>query len=324
MTVERLITADMPNALGEFSTQTSVAVSTAQARTGSKSFLLNNNADTFTIAMTAAASKYYRLCLFIETAGSVNPAFLISAQEGATVHVQVVWDSSTGKLSARRGTTTLGTGTAVLNTNTWYCIEVYYSIHDSTGAVTVKVNGTTDIALTNQDTKNAGTTGQPDNLKITLGSTINVAYYIDDGCISDAWPGQHGIYVLLPTGAGSNAAWAASAGNAFDCVNDDDFTDYISDDTISDKHDFALADLPITPDALGAVQAVAVAKLNSAGSGNVRVYIDSGGTAGNGADTALSTSAQNVRAVFALDPNGSVAWAAAAINALKLGIESRP
>ena len=323
MTVERLITADMPNALGEFSAYTSVDLSSTQARTGTKSFLLNHESDTFTIAMTAAAAKYYRMCLYIATAGASEPALLISARESTTVHVQIVWSPSTGKLSARRGTTLLGTGTAVLSINTWYCIEVYYSVHDSTGAVTVKVNGTTDIALTNQDTKNGGTTGQPDNLKVTFDYVGNVAYYFDDLCISDAWPGQHGIYVLLPTGAGSSAGWAASAGDAYACVNDDDFTDYISDDTTSDKHDFALADLSITPDSLGAVQAVAVAKLNAAGSGSMRVYIDSAGTAGNGADVGLSTSAQNVRAVFALDPNGSAAWAAAAINALKLGVESR-
>ena len=247
----------------------------------------------------------------------------IYMREGATNHVVLNLSNASGYLwRALRNTTLLGAGSVVCAPYGWWCLEFYFLINDSTGVVTTKINGVQDIALTSVDTKNAGVTGNIDN--IAIGGN-GATYHWDDIAIATDWPGQHGIYTAITNGAGDNADYTASSGADSDCVNDAfnsaEYTKYLSSTTVGHKSDFALADVNGTFSSYGAVQIVANAKLAAAGSGSVRPYIDSGGTDYNGTTLGLSTSPLNATHVWNTDPADSTAWTAAKINALKGGVE---
>ena len=68
----------------------------------------------------------------------------------------------TGSFSrVRRGNaggTVLGTtATGLIAINTWYYIELQVVLSDTVGVVNLTIDGTSRLALTSQDTKNAGT-----------------------------------------------------------------------------------------------------------------------------------------------------------------------
>ena len=101
------------------------------------------------------------------------------SDSAATFHLYMQIHS-TGALRVQRGdfVTTLGTSAAgVITANTWHYIEVQATLHDTTGAVQVKVNGTSVLNVTNVDTKNAGTKTVLDTIKVmgtgNGGSTLN-------------------------------------------------------------------------------------------------------------------------------------------------------
>jgi hypothetical protein len=96
------------------------------------------------------------------TTGAVLLACFLS-DNGATIHVSVVLNPSTGVITAYRGSSTgavLGTatlsGSAIL-TNTWGYWETKATLSDTVGEVHVRYNGAAVLDVTGADTKNAGT-----------------------------------------------------------------------------------------------------------------------------------------------------------------------
>lgn len=303
-----------------------VAVSNTVARTGTYSFRGGSTAVCHK-TMPARADNYLKAALLCSASSGQTSE--IRFRESTTAHITVLFNFSSGAITVYRGTnagTQLATTAASLMLNTWYCVEIYAKTHDSTGAFTLKVNGATlsDLTLTNADTRNGSTTGNADNIQFYSGGTYT---YWDDIVIrDDTWPGTGGIYVLVPTGAGSLANWTASAGSAYQCVDElpASYADYISTDaaTLNTKHDLAFGNMTGTFDSIPVVGVYISAKLDAAGSGNVRPYADSNGTTSSGTALALSTSAQVTAHYMALNPDGSAAWTKAAVDALIAGVET--
>lgn len=103
----------------------------------------------------------------------------LRSDTAATVHL-TVQALATGAVEVRRGTaagTVLATSTAgLLAVNTWAYIEVQTKLHDTTGFVTVRVNGTQVAAVTAVDTKNAGTKTTFDAIFLSTTGTITDSY----------------------------------------------------------------------------------------------------------------------------------------------------
>lgn len=250
----------------------------------------------------------------------------LSFREGTAVHVKLGFNLSSGEIDVYRDTTLLGSTSGTgMTTNAWFCIEGKVIIHDSTGEVTLKVNGTQRCNLTSKDTRNAGTSGVADNMYFAASTTH---CYWDDIVIDDAaYPGTGGIEVLAVTGDGTNTSWAASTGDDYECVNENppSATDYVSTDagTTGTKESFAMGDLSITPAAIARVGILINALLDGAGSGNLTPFILSNGNEDNGTAKALSTSALWAEQYEETDAgHAGAAWSKTYVDAIEAGFKT--
>lgn len=87
----------------------------------------------------------------------------------ATRHVRLVYNGTTAQtLTVFRDVVTLGTSsTGLIPVNTWAYIEMQVLLHATLGSVTVRVNGTAVITLTNVNTSNGGTVPKFDTVRLT-------------------------------------------------------------------------------------------------------------------------------------------------------------
>jgi hypothetical protein len=337
MAIQRLITADMPNIWGEVSRSNAARLSRSStwARTGVYSLLTTTSAAYHTISRGVSSDTCYAR-FALKCISVPSGAFCMNFLEGASAHMSLVFIGTA--LYFRRGVspsnaypsgTTIGDALEYsFGANQTAVFEMYVKVHDTEGEVALKIDGIQIASITGIDTRNGGS-GVINGLGISQngGTGTAGAYHIDDIAIADDWPGTFGNYVFWPNGAGDNADWSASSGNPWECVNKDadgvgDFGDYITDNTNSGKHDFAVENLPFTPAALGAVLVIGAGRVPS-GSGNARVYAISGATVVTGDDMALSSDAVNMKKLLLVDPNTGEPWTAAGINGLKIGVESR-
>jgi hypothetical protein len=124
-----------------------------------------------------------------------------------------------GQLTVKRGDgTVLGTGTKVLASGRWYYIQWRFIISDTVGVATLKVDGTTEIDLSSQDTKNDGASSTSDRLTFFAGNGGSFMAW-DDVTINDttdtdnvSYPDHLGIEALLPSAAGDNTGLSTTGG----------------------------------------------------------------------------------------------------------------
>ncbi len=110
----------------------------------------------------------------IETLNGTRPMLTLRSDANVTTHLTVD-SNATGSLEVRRGTTTgtvLASSAAGFVAGTWYYVELQAKLHDTTGFVTLRVNGVQVASATNVDTKNAGTKTTFDTIFMTTGSTV--------------------------------------------------------------------------------------------------------------------------------------------------------
>lgn len=105
----------------------------------------------------------------------------LRSDAAATQHLTIV-ATSTGAIEIRRGTvsgTVLATtATGLIAINTWNYLELQAKLHDTTGFVTLRLNGTQVATATNVDTKNAGTKTTFDSVQ--LAGATGIADTFDD------------------------------------------------------------------------------------------------------------------------------------------------
>ena len=192
------------------------------------------------------AAVWVRFYLRIDTAPSSGTEGIVFRLGLTQIAVRLVNDGGSLKLRLYDSAgSLLGTGSAVLTTGTWYRVEVAWAKGED-AAYELRIDGNTQVS----GSGNLGTTDAAafyfGRLFVTGATTTDL--YIDDICIrDDTWPGAGEIKMLSPSGAGAASDWSASAGNAFECVdelspNGDD--DYISvvDPAGATEHHFALPD----------------------------------------------------------------------------------
>lgn len=222
-----------------------------------------------------------------------------------------------------------------LTPGSWHWIEVKVTLGttSSNGAVEVKVNGSTVINATSQDTNSTGSGASVIELGAGGASNPNEAY-IDDVVIYDAtgstvndFLGDTKITTHSPTADAATVDWTASAGSDFQCVDEtpnaaNDDTDYISSSTAGQESRFAMGNLADTPSAIHGVQVRYRAKKTDAGDRTVRSLINSSASESVGNTRGLPTLYRWFYGdFFPLDPNGSIAWTDTTINALEVGVE---
>jgi hypothetical protein len=291
-------------------------------------------------------NRYVRQTLDAQATWILGAAVKITTLPGSnSTALFAVWDAGSlqcdlrvlpdGTLRVTRNGTTLGTTTYALSTGVWYYIEFKVLINDTTGTAEVKVDGSSKLALTSQDTK---ATANATANQISLGDSAALVsgpadfddFYACDGAGStnNNFLGDVRVDAYLPSGNGNSSVLVGSDGNSTDnylLVDDpttlDDDTTYVQSSTSGDLDDYAFADMTHTPTSIFGIQVLVNAKKDDAGSRSVATLTRSGSTNYAGATQALGTSYTYYSDIRETDPDTAVAWTKAGFNAASHGVK---
>ena len=254
-------------------------------------------------------------------------AFYDSGSEQVTVHL-----NSSGKLYVARGATVLGTGATVLSINVFYYIEVKATIDNTVGAVTVKINGTTEITITGADTQQTAN-ASANQIIIggdqfsTGGGTFktydDLVIWDTSGTANNDFMGDIRVQALLPSGAGTTTAWTPSSGANYTDVDEsapNDDTDYVSSSTPGQIDTYAMGNLTSVAGTIKAVQSLLYARKDDAGVRTIAPVFHISATDYVQANLPdLTTSYQYLPQILEVSPATAVAWTLAEINAMEFG-----
>lgn len=265
---------------------------------------------------------------------TANARDIIALYDSGTIQAAVRLNAD-GTLSAMRGTTVIGTTTFALSAGLFYYIEMKVVIHDSTGTFEIKVDGSSKLALTSQDTKNTSN-ATANEIRIGPAGTVSAGstYTWDDlyicdgqGSTNNTFLGDCRVDTVYPTGNGNSSQLTGSDGNSTDnyllvdetSPNDD--TDYVESSTAGNKDTYACGDISHTPTSIFGIQVLANAKKDDAGARSIATVTRSGSTDYDGATQALSTSYVYYSDIRETDPNTAAAWTKTNLNAAEHGVK---
>ena len=232
------------------------------------------------------------------------------------------------KSSSFAGGNTLGTGSTVLDTSTWYWVELYTVIDSSSGSVLLEIDGVEELNLTSIDT-DPQLTGTVDQVGIVSGS--GAANYFDhffiaDGSLFGASLGPQYIDVLTPTEDTAYADFTPSSGSdhyaMVDDVPNDGSTTYVYGNTLGSQDRFVVSDLADNPYAINLVQIASIA-IDSATNTEleIKTNIYSGAESLSGPGLCPQDSFADAVVITATDPDTDGAWNKSAVDALQAEVE---
>lgn len=240
-------------------------------------------------------------------------------------------DPNSGTLGSPSGTQIAASSVGALDGN-WHYIEVYAVIHDSTGRLTVKIDGNTVIDFTG-DTRNGGTSTNIDAVRFRSGRYVNGACVvsIDDfyacdttGTTNNTFLGDVRVQTMLPNAAGSSTQLTPTgSANNWANVSEVPYNNatYNASATVGQSDLYGLSDLVAGTTAVLGVQTVVHMQKSDAGAANAKVALKSGGSVYYDATRSLGTSPAAYTQVREIDPATSTAWTVSGANTLEAGVE---
>jgi hypothetical protein len=226
--------------------------------------------------------------------------------------------------------TVLATGTgAALTENAWHYIEVVGTIHNSTGAVTVYVDGASYVSVSGTDTQGqAGSTMDTIRMVACAATSAEPNHFVWDDiyyCDTAVALGECRVDTLRPSADTADSDFTpSSGGDNFAMVDEtqaDGDTTYVASATATDLDFYTMGNLPVSPATIHAVQITMLARKDDATTRALRTKIRSNGDVANGATSAMSSTFQFFDDLHEQDPDSAGAWTAPAVNALDAGVE---
>lgn len=252
-----------------------------------------------------------------------------------TIHLTIRCELN-GAITAYRGdvATLLGTssGTNILRSGYWSYVEVKATIDDSTGAVEVKVDGTSVLNLTSQDTRNGGNANVS---QIRIGSHTGTGSYsyADDVYVCDTtgsapyndYLGDVRVVMMVPDGAGDSTQWTPSAGANYAAVDEtpghDGDTSYVSSSTAGQDDLYTVGATPSGSSQVWAARVTATARKEGAGARDIALLVKAGTTTdASGALTIPDTTYREFSYTLLQNPDTSADWTIADLDAAQIGI----
>lgn len=226
--------------------------------------------------------------------------------------------------------TVLGTSTRRLRPGIVYSIQVKWTLHDTTGAAEIRVDGVPWLTLTNVDTNNAASNGWT---MLQIGSThvsgTYTGFYLDDLWVCDGsgpapWndflPGAVvRVGLRAPRSAGAVTGWTPSAGANWACVDDrapNADTDYTRATAI--RTDTFAGDA-VDATAIYGVQAILRARKEAADACTLASVTRQAGAQYSGAAVAPTTAYALHRDLWPTNPATAAAWTESEVNAAEFG-----
>ncbi len=279
-------------------------------------------------AVPSSASRTTRFAWRPASAAANSDVFRY--YETGTDHIRLNYNGDGTFTVSRAGTALSGGTTANLGiaSNTWYHIELYALINDTTGAFELRVNGVTVASGSGLDTRNGGTSGVVSVIRFNgRGTNDDYDDLWSDGS-AGAFNGDMRVCSNLPNSDGGASQWTPSTGTAhYACVDDatpGGDTDYVSDATAGriDTYGYPSVGVGSGATVLG-VMVRLIARKDDAGTRTIDQVVRRGGTNyATGTAKTLSTSYAAAEGIFNTDPSTGSAWASvAAVNAGEYGVK---
>lgn len=288
--------------------------------TSSSSWLLKPDLD------TTNATLYAGFGMYVDSIASVFQPFWMRTDDIWGVNIQL---ETTGQLSVRRKTTTLGTTTnAVISANTWAYIELKVVCANS-GSYELWVDGVSELTGSG-DTQEHVSKSYHNAFFIRRGFGVNPNTRFDDLYILDAAGSTNNsnlgimeVTTIYPDGDDTTQWTANGGGTHYTEVDEEvfDTTSYIESNTSAQQDIFSYGGLASN----GTVQAVQVTtecKETDADSYELKILSKNTTPTTETAATQFVGTTDFVakRAIFDTDPDGS-AWAQSTVNSNKFGVE---
>ena len=274
---------------------------------------------------------YFAAWIYLANVSNGFYVFRFISDDGGP-HLTLYCNSTTGTISIRRNTTTLETTVLALATERWYHLEFYGLINDTTGAYTLKLNNTEWAADTGVDTRDGSF-----NLNVQStdawgdeGDAYLFAmpmFWSTAGDAPTASIGPHKIWSVRPDGDSATADFTPLGAGAnyveVDEAEADDDTSYNESSTTTHKDRLTCAAMSESPSTIYGVQAVACAKLTDAGSFGIKPGIYANGATESKPASAISLGIEweYVTHLTTVNPNDSLAWEEADVNAAEVQYE---
>lgn len=256
----------------------------------------------------------------------------LKLRDAGSEQIDLRW-TTLGAIQVTRNGTSLGTSAnGVLSDTAYRYVEVKATIHDTTGAVEVRVDGAAVLTLTNVDTKN--TANAYVNQVVISGTLTGSSSYYDDfyvcdnsGSTNNDFLGDVRVDALLPNADGDYAQLTPSTGTDHYALVDDatpNTTDYNESATAGHKDAYAMQNLSSITGTIYGVQISIAALKDDAGSRSLKVGVRASGSPGNDsldAGSALSTSQLYYMKINETDPSTAAAWTESGVNAAQALVE---
>lgn len=270
---------------------------------------------------------------WFRTGNISNAGVIFALVDTITSHVDVRYTAA-GLLTVTRNGAVLATSANAIAINTPYHIELRATIHDSTGAYEVRVNGSSVgwiPAATGKDTQNGGNASANTIWVCSRGNNdvystnhryAHVTVCDTSGAVANDFLGPVVIPPRLPIAAGSNTDWAgnylSNYLNVSETLTDGDGT-FNQTATATDKDSFVMAATP--SGTVHAVQASAQVRQDAGSGHTVRLFLRISGTNYYGSAQVVAAVYQIIREVWTLNPATSAQWVTADLASIEAGYE---
>jgi hypothetical protein len=224
--------------------------------------------------------------------------------------------------------TVLATGATALTASNWYYLEVDITFSATTGAVTVRLNGSgSEISASALNTAPSG--ANQCNLISLRDPNSNVVAAFDDLYLLDPTTGSSPftsmlgpcrVETLFPA-ANSAVSWTPNASTNVSRVSETNMdSDTTYNATATTGQDiFTHAALSSTPTTIFAAAVKAVIRKDQSSNPTAQSILVSGPTTQGGVTRTQSTSYLSTKDVYLNDPNTGLSWTATAINSSLIG-----
>jgi hypothetical protein len=238
-----------------------------------------------------------------------------------------------------RSNVILASSFGTLSQESWSYIEFKLTVHDTTGALEMRINGETVMSETNLDTRNAGngTLGMvrfrvPDGNNSTSDMCVMDDLYVLDttgGAPNNDFLGPIKVEEIHPDGVGDSNQFTPSAGSNWQNVDDatanDGDTTYNESSTAAHLDLFTCEDLS-TITGTGTIYGVRVDVIGRVTDTNPKTLIPkckSSTTEGTGTSQGFADDEVflGTTSLFEQDPNAAAAWTVTTVNAMQIGYE---
>lgn len=322
---------EFQNAGGTWSAQTSVKRTTRSA--------LRTNPTTTNVGWVAVgapqangqfsnysiATGYHQVYFQYATKAATNWEEIASVQTGSNVQMLIVGLDSSGHIVVYDTTATLvATGTKVLSSSAWYCLEIKGGTGAS-AAYEVRINGIPEVSGTCNQGAAACT-------MFGLGKQVDrnsntVDYYYSEAVVDDAeYPGGTNVVQLVPRANGSTMQFTSgTAPSDYTTVDECPISvaDYVMSPTTANRTALFVFDSCATAGVTGTIKALmcicAGVRENVTVTSNGTMRVKSGATNSNISVGNITTGDRVAAQLLLTDPATAAAWTTSGVDAVEVG-----